>query len=72
VDVLISGARIAGPTLGYWLLAHGMKATIVERATTLRTGGYVIDFWGAGFEIADRTGLSQAIKRCGYEVEEVS
>jgi 2-polyprenyl-6-methoxyphenol hydroxylase-like FAD-dependent oxidoreductase len=71
VDVLISGAGIAGPTLAYWLLEYGMKPTIVERAPTLRTGGYVIDFWGAGFEIADRMGLSQAIKCCGYQVEEV-
>jgi 2-polyprenyl-6-methoxyphenol hydroxylase-like FAD-dependent oxidoreductase len=71
VDVLISGAGIAGPTLAYWLLEYGMKPTVVERAPTLRTGGYVIDFWGAGFEIADRMGLSQAIKNCGYQIEEV-
>ena len=31
--------------------------TIVEKAPRLRTGGYIIDFWGAGFDIADRMGL---------------
>lgn len=71
MDVLISGAGIAGPTLAYWLLEYGMKPTIVERAPELRTGGYVIDFWGAGFEIADRMGLSEDIKTVGYKVEEV-
>jgi 2-polyprenyl-6-methoxyphenol hydroxylase-like FAD-dependent oxidoreductase len=71
VDVLISGAGIAGPTLAYWLLKYGINPTIVERAPELRTGGYVIDFWGAGFEIADRMGLSDDIKNCGYQVEEV-
>jgi 2-polyprenyl-6-methoxyphenol hydroxylase-like FAD-dependent oxidoreductase len=71
MDVLISGAGIAGPTLAYWLLQYGMKPTIVERAPALPTGGYIIDFWGAGFEIADRMGLSEEIKTRGYKVQEV-
>ena len=54
--ILISGAGIAGPTLAYWLARYGLKPTVVETAPRLRTGGYVIDFWGAGFEIADRMG----------------
>ena len=48
MNVLISGAGVAGPTLAYWLAAHGHQATMVEKAPALRTGGYVIDFWGAG------------------------
>jgi 2-polyprenyl-6-methoxyphenol hydroxylase-like FAD-dependent oxidoreductase len=55
--VLISGAGIAGPALAYWLARHGMTPTLVEKAPTLRTGGYVIDFWGASFEVAKRMGL---------------
>ena len=50
--VLISGAGIAGPTLAYWLAHYGFTPTIVEKAPRLRTGGYIIDFWGAGFDIA--------------------
>lgn len=69
--VLISGAGIAGPTLAYWLDSFGFETTIVEKAPALRTGGYVIDFWGAGFEVADRMNLLDAIKREGYFVEEV-
>lgn len=68
---LISGAGIAGPTLAYWLAQYGLKPTIVETAPRLRTGGYVIDFWGAGFEIADRMGLVPEIKRKGYMLREV-
>jgi len=71
MDVLISGAGIAGPTLAYWLVEYGFHPTIVERAPKLRTGGYIIDFWGAGFEIADRMGLSQEIRNRGYQVQEV-
>ena len=59
--VLISGAGIAGPTLAFWLKAAGFQPTLVERAPALRTGGYVIDFWGLGYEIAERMGLASEI-----------
>ena len=68
---LISGAGIAGPTLAYWLARHGMTPTLVEKAPTLRTGGYVIDFWGAGFEVARRMELLPDLVRTGYAVREV-
>jgi 2-polyprenyl-6-methoxyphenol hydroxylase-like FAD-dependent oxidoreductase len=44
--ILISGAGIAGPTLAYWLSRYGFNPTLIERAPALRTGGYVMDFWG--------------------------
>jgi 2-polyprenyl-6-methoxyphenol hydroxylase-like FAD-dependent oxidoreductase len=69
--VLISGAGIAGPTLAYWLARHGIAPTLVENAPALRTGGYVIDFWGAGFEVASRMGLLPDLVRTGYAVREV-
>jgi len=69
--VLISGAGIAGPTLAFWLSRYGLEPTIVERAPRLRTGGYIIDFWGLGFDIADRMGLLPEIRRRGYVAQEV-
>jgi 2-polyprenyl-6-methoxyphenol hydroxylase-like FAD-dependent oxidoreductase len=69
--VLISGAGVAGPTLAFWLKAAGFKPTLVERATALRTGGYVIDFWGLGYDIAERMGLAGEINRTGYHVREM-
>ena len=69
--VLISGAGIAGPTLAYWLAHYGMEPTLIETAPSLRTGGYVIDFWGAGFDIADRMGALPEIRRQGYMMQEV-
>ncbi len=71
MKVLISGAGIAGPTLAYWLAHFGMEPTIVEKASKLRTGGYIIDFWGLGFDIADRMGLLPEIRRKGYMVRDV-
>lgn len=69
--VLISGAGIAGPTLAYWLKAAGFQPTLVERAPALRTGGYVIDFWGLGYDIAERMGLLNDINRVGYHMREM-
>ena len=69
--VLISGAGIAGPTLAYWLKAAGYAPTLVERAPALRGGGYVIDFWGLGYDIAERMGLLPAIDRAGYHAQAV-
>jgi 2-polyprenyl-6-methoxyphenol hydroxylase-like FAD-dependent oxidoreductase len=71
MKILISGAGIAGPTLAYWLLKYGFKPTLVERSPKLRTGGYVIDFWGAGYDIAERMGLLPEICQKGYLVKEV-
>jgi hypothetical protein len=66
--VLISGAGIAGPTLAFWLKAAGFEPTLIERAPALRTGGYVIDFWGLGYDIAERMGQATDINRIGYHM----
>jgi 2-polyprenyl-6-methoxyphenol hydroxylase-like FAD-dependent oxidoreductase len=46
MDVLISGASIAGPALAYWLGRYGFSPTIVEIAPALRTGGNSVDYRG--------------------------
>ena len=69
--VLILGAGVAGPTLAYWLLQYGFTPTIVESAPRLRTGGYLIDFWGAGFDIAERMGILPEVRRKGYRLREL-
>jgi 2-polyprenyl-6-methoxyphenol hydroxylase-like FAD-dependent oxidoreductase len=68
---LISGAGIGGPALGFWLKAAGFEPTLVERAPALRRGGYVIDFWGLGYDVAERMGLIAEINRVGYKVQEM-
>jgi len=69
--VLISGAGVAGPTLAYWLAHYGFTPTIIESAPHLRSGGYIIDFWGAGFDIAERMGILPQILNEGYRVKEL-
>jgi 2-polyprenyl-6-methoxyphenol hydroxylase-like FAD-dependent oxidoreductase len=68
---LISGVGIAGPTLAFWLKAAGFQPTLVENAPALRAGGYVIDFWGLGYDIAERMGLRRSIDRAGYHMREL-
>jgi 2-polyprenyl-6-methoxyphenol hydroxylase-like FAD-dependent oxidoreductase len=70
-SILISGAGIAGPTLAFWLEAAGFRTTLIERAPALRAGGYVIDFWGLGYDIAERMGLATDIDRVGYHMREL-
>ena len=70
-SVLISGLGIAGPTLAYWLLRYGFRPTLVERAPQLRTGGYVIDFWGLGYDVAERMGLLPGLAARGYQIREL-
>lgn len=69
--IAINGAGIAGPTLAYWLKQSGHEVVLIEAAPQLRSGGYVIDFWGIGYDIAERMGLIPRIRALGYQVEEV-
>lgn len=55
--VLVSGASIAGPTLAYWLGRRGFEVTVVERAATVRGGGYPIDVRGTALGVVERMGL---------------
>lgn len=69
--IAISGAGVAGPAFAHWMVRAGHDVTLVESARSFRTGGYVIDFWGIGYEIAEKMGLEKAIRAAGYQVEEL-
>ncbi|WP_371677758.1 FAD-dependent monooxygenase [Streptomyces sp. NBC_01276] len=66
--VLISGAGVAGPALAYWLCRHGFTPTVVERAPSLRTGGYAVDFRGEALDVLDRMGLLDTIRALDTEM----
>lgn len=59
--VLISGASIAGPTMGFWLAKYGFDVTIVERSKYLRLGGQNLDIRGAGRAITRLMGIESQI-----------
>ncbi|OAH12779.1 FAD-dependent monooxygenase [Streptomyces jeddahensis] len=55
--VLISGASIAGPALAFWLNRYGYAVTVVEKAGTLRSGGYPIDVRGTALDVVEKMGI---------------
>ena len=71
MNIIINGIGVAGPALAYWLTRSGHSVLLVEEAPRLRTGGYVVDFWGIGYDIAERMGLIGDIRRLGYQVRDV-
>lgn len=71
MKIVINGIGVAGPALGYWLTKVGHEVLLVDEAPRLRAGGYIIDFWGIGYDIAEKMGLIGEIRRLGYQVGEV-
>ncbi|MEV4097842.1 FAD-dependent oxidoreductase [Streptosporangium saharense] len=69
---LICGAGIAGLTLAWHLERMGWQVEVVERAPALRDGGYMIDFYGPGYEVAERMGLAPRLLAARYPVSELS
>lgn len=56
--ILISGASVAGPVLGYWLTRYGFDVTVVERAPVLRkTGGHAVDLFRPAMDITEQMGV---------------
>ena len=66
--IAINGVGVGGPTLAYWLRHFGHEPVLFEKAPELRTGGYVIDFWGLGYEIAERMGVLPELRERGYRM----
>ncbi|MCA8897689.1 MAG: FAD-binding domain [Hyphomonas sp.] len=71
MKIAISGAGVAGPALAHWLLRTGHEPTLIEEAPEFRAGGYVIDFWGIGYDVIEKMGILPEVLARGYQVQEV-
>ncbi len=67
--IAISGAGVAGTALAYWLHRTGHTPTLIEHAPAFRAGGYMIDFWGVGYQVAKRMGIEDELRAAGYQIE---
>ncbi len=67
--VLISGGGIAGLTLGILLKEKGWKPLVIERDPAMRTEGYMMDFFGTGWDVAERMGLLSDIADIHYPID---
>ena len=61
-NILISGAGIAGLTLAYWLQKWGFSPTIIEKRPDFHDRGYMIDFYGSGFDVIQKMGLVEKLQ----------
>jgi 2-polyprenyl-6-methoxyphenol hydroxylase-like FAD-dependent oxidoreductase len=68
MEILISGASVAGPTLAYWLNRNGHRVTVVERAPALREGGYKVDIRGAAIDVIEKMGLLDQVHAAGTDM----
>ncbi|WP_432039239.1 FAD-dependent monooxygenase [Streptomyces cucumeris] len=69
---LISGASIAGPALAFWLNRHGFAVTVVEKASTLRDGGYPIDVRGTALEVVRKMGILPRLRDAHVDVRRLT
>ncbi|MFY1668778.1 FAD-dependent monooxygenase [Plantactinospora sp. WMMB334] len=60
--ILVSGAGVAGLSLGYDLGIRGHHVTIVELADHLRGNGSPIDIRGDAIEVAEKMGILPAVR----------
>jgi len=69
MKIVISGAGIAGLTLGTLLKEQGHDVVVVERDASLRLEGYMMDFFGTGWDVAERMGLVDALHEIHYPID---
>jgi 2-polyprenyl-6-methoxyphenol hydroxylase-like FAD-dependent oxidoreductase len=71
VRVVICGAGVAGLALAHALKGSGAEVVVLERSPRPRRAGYMIDFFGPGFEAAEATGLAPRLRQLAQSVEAV-
>jgi 2-polyprenyl-6-methoxyphenol hydroxylase-like FAD-dependent oxidoreductase len=69
---VISGAGIAGLALANRLHHHGWEVHVVDRAPGPRAQGYMIDFFGPGYEAITAMGLEPRLRELASPVQEFS
>ena len=68
--VVIVGAGIAG--LAHRLDHHGWRVSVLERAPGPRPQGYMIDFFGPGYDAAQAMGLIPRLRELGHHFTEAA
>lgn len=69
MKIAIQGAGIAGTALAFWLARLGHEILLIERAPQLRSGGYILNLWGVGYDAAERMGLLPTLRQLEYTTD---
>ncbi|RSD13596.1 FAD-dependent monooxygenase [Amycolatopsis eburnea] len=72
MKVAVCGAGITGLAVANKLAGDGAEVVVLERAPAPREQGYMIDFFGAGFDAAEELGVLPRIRELAYRVDEAS
>ncbi len=72
MKVVICGAGMAGLTLAKRISMLGGQVVLLERAPGPRSQGYMIDFFGPGYDAVEAMGLLPALEAVAYPIDEVS
>lgn len=72
MKVAICGAGITGLALAHRLAALDVEVVVLERAAGPREQGYMIDFFGPGFDAVEEMGLLPQVEDVAYQVDEAS
>lgn len=72
MKVVICGAGIAGLALAQRLDTFGWDVVVLEKAPGWRTQGYMIDFFGTGYDAAEAMGVLPRLRELGYHIEEAT
>jgi 2-polyprenyl-6-methoxyphenol hydroxylase-like FAD-dependent oxidoreductase len=69
LNVLISGAGIAGCTLAYWLARSGHSVTVMERSRSLRSSGSPVDVRGPAVDVAERMNVLAQLRKARIQLQ---
>lgn len=69
---LVCGAGIAGLALSRQLAAGGWDVTVVEKSPGPRPTGYMMDFFGFGYDAAEAMGVLPRLLELGYRIDEAT
>ena len=64
------GAGISGLTVAGQLAERGWEVTLLEAAPERRTQGYMIDFFGPGYDAAEKMGILGRLRELSYSITE--